>query len=244
MFNPAEPRDHQGKWTDGGGAPWLWADDEERFSLATDVPDGFVDKISADERHAVERYTTGGYRGLNEVLRDGRTLTAEQGALAAHLRSVIAKAGERDKPQTVWRGVHVFAPPLGAEGAGTVGREREALTMRKMADWAEANFKPGEEIHLGGFQSTSTYTEPALNAATGTNSPGVIFEIQTRSGAPLDPLSHFDDEGEVLLNANTTYRVRKVLRRVVFRQEDGADIERTVIQMVAINGAGGTVKQL
>lgn len=211
--------------------PWEWADDEVRVSLEPrEARPGWGRDLTPGELGAISNYTGGGYKKLNEALREGRELTADQQELKGLLDSAIKKAGTFDKPATVWRGVNVPEPPLGAEGAFLQRAEREALVYNRLADWAEEHFKPGEEVTLGGFQSTSFGFLPAVNAAISRTSPGIIFEIRTRSGALLDDFSVFDDEAELLLGNETRYRVRKVLRRVQFEDLDN-EVERTVVQL-------------
>jgi hypothetical protein len=48
-----------------------------------------------DEREAIKRYTAGGYKDLNEALREGQELTPEQKRLADSLDAVIEKAEAR-----------------------------------------------------------------------------------------------------------------------------------------------------
>jgi hypothetical protein len=239
-YNPNQPRDpggeHGGQWTSGGGGSWEFPDDEfrnDQEAIAAPEDWGLTDQEIA----SVAGYTRGGYKTVNESLRDGVEPPTETGKrLMADLDSVIAKAGELPEPRTVWRGVDMgyVGIPTGPGEAIRPRDEREARTYEGLADWAEATFKPGQQVELPAFQSTSAYVSPPLNAAVSSKAPGVIFEIRAHNGAPISTLSGFDDEGELLLPRGSRYRVRKVLRRVEFVQSIDASADRTVVQLEQI----------
>lgn len=202
-----------------GVKDWLWGDKETRFSLS--VPDEITNGAPTDAAfvEAAQAYTGSAYKDLNFALTEGRALTAEQERIAATLRAAM---GDLPSSPTVWRGVN---PNLSIR----VGDDAFELT----ADWAEATFRPGSVVSTRGFQSSSFYTEPALDASLARSQPGVLFEIAANRGAYLGKATRFDDEAELLLPDNAKFRVRKVLRRVVL-DKDGDEVERTVVQLEQI----------
>lgn len=214
--------------------PWFWADDETRVSLNPQIANpSWESTLSPAQKSAIKSYTTGGYRDLNAALREGSALTSEQQALATQLDSVIQSAGRYDKPVTVWRGINTGDVGTPSSHDLFMSDNREELIHNSVADYAEQHFKPGNTLQLGGFQSTSFYVEPALSASVSKNSPGLLFEIRTRSGAMLSKnLSNYDDEAELLLGRNTQYRVVGVVRDAKIEAGDyGTVHKRTIIQL-------------
>jgi hypothetical protein len=216
-------------------APWLWDDDETRFDVqGKAAKPGWEAALTDGERAAVKSYTTGGYRDLNERLREGTPLTAEQARLKAQIDAALEKAGEYAEPVTVWRGVNLgnAGMPPGHELAGRSQAEREALVRRSLADYAQDRFSPGDTLELGGFQSTSFRVNPALDASVSKTSPGVVFEIRAKRGGYLaPPLTAYDDEAELLLGEATRYRVVKVLPDVAFERDEDVVVRRTVVEL-------------
>jgi hypothetical protein len=216
-------------------APWLWDDDETRFDVqGKAAKPGWEAVLTEGERGAVKSYTTGGYRDLNERLREGAALTAEQTRLKAQIDAALEKAGEYAEPVTVWRGVNLgnAGMPPGHELAGRSQAEREALVRRSLADYAQNRFAPGDTLELGGFQSTSFRVNPALDASVSKTSPGIVFEIRAKRGGYLaPPLTAYDDEAELLLGEATRYRVVKVLPDVAFERDEDVVVRRTVVEL-------------
>lgn len=243
-YNPAQARDPGGegggRWVKGGGTTattaghWKFADDEFRNDQdPVSAPDDW--NLTDAERESAHRYTLSAFKTLNESLREGTEPSERDAEIIRDLDSAIAKAGELPEPATLWRGVDTGYVGIPSGPLSLLSREeREAQTLQGVADWAETKFPPGAEVELPAFQSTTSYVSPALRAAVSAKSPGIIFEIQARNGAPLSDLSGFDDEGELLLPRDSRFRVRKVLRSVEFVQSIDSSAWRTVVQLEQI----------
>lgn len=87
-FDPDQPRDEEGQWTDGGGGGKGPAEP----------------KLATHEQAAVKKWWEGGYEEINASARSGRE-TADIKALD----SAIAKAPPLKSPATVYRGISI--PP-------------------------------------------------------------------------------------------------------------------------------------
>lgn len=221
----------------GGGSASIEDEGPLGGSFPKAAKQGWEQTLTESEVAAANDYTLGGYKTLNSSLRDGRPLSAKDEALARNLDSLIDKAGAFDEPVTVYRGVYMGTRAIGTRGvelAGTFGKEREDKIIAMTQDFAKNEFKPGSIIKVEGFQSTSFYVEPALDASLGREAPGIIFKIQAKRGAHLNPetgLSVRDDEAELLLSRNTSYTVKRVLPSAVFEMLDGDMRTETVIEV-------------
>jgi hypothetical protein len=206
-----------------------------------DEPPTHVEQLTEAERKAVEQYTFGGgWKPLNEALRDGRPLTDAQKEMVRLLDSAIAKAPPLSGDTTMYRGVNFGGQgmPTGADLAGLSRDARESAVRTAIADWAEKTYQPGDTFQLGGFQSTSRDAQPALDASLSRTNPGVIFEIDAKKGLDLTGLGSksVDDEREVLLSRFTTYRVDSVVRSEEFETATGNMVTRTVVRVTQIFG--------
>lgn len=196
----------------------------------------WLDSLDDDTKKALKRYT--GKSGdtaadeLNYALRREQ-LTAEQQAAVDRIDEAIDAADRSGlvvpRDRLLYRGM-----PLEPDGFTTGLTDEEIADL--VATKAQGIFRVGEEIDLGrgGFISTSTDINPALDASLSRTSPGVVFEIAPTSGAPLQSLTYFDDEFEVLLSRKARFRVLDVQRKVAFDRGDGVSRYRTVIQLQRI----------
>jgi hypothetical protein len=173
---------------------------------------------------AARAYTTGSYRALNEALARGKPLTADQEGIAKALRGSMRELPEE---VTTWRGVRNLGPQKR-------GLETEGEFEVRLGKWAEDYFKPNSIVETRGFQSTSFDINPALDAALGKRSPGIIFEIRAKNGAYLGRVSEFSDEAELLLSDRARFKVRRVLKKVAFEDLEGNIRHRVVVQLVQL----------
>lgn len=234
------------QYTEGGGSgssgngdeggDSFQGSDETRYG-SNSPPDDFNkewrDGLTGDEVSAIQGYTLGGYKSLNESLREGRPLSIADKHMADNLDRAIESSPEFDSPKIVYRGVNIGDNVVSSHGAEMIGMnesERSTATRKYIADYAESTFKPGSVIESRGFQSTSFNVDPALDASLSKKSPGIIFEIAAKKGAFLNGVSKYDDENELLLSRKTKYRIVKVIRSAKFSRMD-SDVERTVIQV-------------
>lgn len=198
-----------------GGAIDAWAAD-------------WAGTLTPTESEALSYYTTSGYQDLNEALRSGTDLTADQQAMVAAIDSAITKAGDLPDPVTVWRGIDM-GPVAPTDILNPVSQEDR--TRELVAEWAQQNFPVGASVELGGYQSTSLNVDPALDASLSRKSPGVVFEIDAHAGAYLQPLTQFEDERELLLARDTTYQVTGVEPKVYFERDSGSIVTRAVVHL-------------
>jgi hypothetical protein len=190
--------------------------------------------LSERQAEHVRAYSfSNGWKTLNEALRDGQPLTSEQRQQVRSLDDAIESAPPIS--ETVYRGVNFGSEgmPNGALLAGFSQKEREGMIRNSLASYAEKRFAPGSEFSLGGYQSTATNVEPALDASVNRNSPGIIFEIHATKGLRLKGLQAdaVNDEDEILLPRNTRYRVIGVSRSVEFEDASGRSRIRTVVKV-------------
>ncbi len=188
--------------------------------------------LTADEIDAISRYTGKGSdlsaEEINYNLGAGYHLTPEQARSVELIDSAIAKAEGRVRPDVpLYRGIEQFLPPGPRVGL------TDADVIERIADQVEANYPVGSKVKLtrGGFASTSTDVTPALDASVNREAPGLIFEIAPTPGAPLQAITRYDDEFEVLLGRDEEFRVVAVHRRVEFWDSGGDSRFRTVVQV-------------
>lgn len=152
-------------------------------------------KLTDSEQAAIRKYTTNnGYKGFNKAL---RTCPEEQDCLSdaqktqkAEIDSAFARAGTLEAPATLYRGVKM---PLD---------KMNALV-------AHLQKSEGEEIAFDGITSLSANVDTA-GAYSGGN--GVIFRVSAKTGLPVESISKYPGEREVLHNHGTRYKVGKVTR--------------------------------
>lgn len=137
------------------------------------------------EVEAIQRYTIGGFGGLNQALRDYKSPAGYE-RLDGPLQSAFARTPEFPTPVTVHRGIDVLAGDLGP-----------------LVDKLRGAALSGEPIGDLGYLSTST--------DAGKRFPGnVVFEIRATRGLDLEPFSASGGPSglsEVLLDRNARYRV-------------------------------------
>jgi hypothetical protein len=190
--------------------------------------DRLVARLTDEQKASVRTFTGSAYEDLNYAMRTGGELTAEQRQIVQHLDEVIAEAGVADEPYIVYRGMRMPAPDVQGYVFESTDRQIEML-----ADVIEQKYRPGSRVSFGGqHASASTDVAAPLDATLSRQSQGVLFEIETRRGAPINDISRFDDEFEVILPRNVEYEVVAVERRVeIYDFENDRTDYRTVVQL-------------
>ncbi len=157
-------------------------------------------------------------------------MTADQQAHVALLDDAIAKGTFAG---VVYRGVNFGRESMPSPSylAGRPQSFVEDSVRDAVADYAERRFPVGKVFELGGYQSTSVGTQPALDAALSRTNPGIVCEINAKRGLEVGDMAagRVDDEGEVLLSRATKYRVLGVKRRKSFETSGGSTSHRTVV---------------
>lgn len=206
--------------------------------------DDWLATLTDDEVDALRRYTGKGSDlsadTINHKLGGGDPLDPAQARAVALIDSAIAKAdGAIRTDVPLYRGVERWIPPGPRIGLS------EADIIDMIADDVEKDYPVGSVVKLnqswqplgrdrpgsGGFASTSTDVTPALDASVNREAPGLIFEIAPTPGAPLQAVTKYDDEFEVLLGRDEKFRVVAVHRRVEFWDSGGDSRYRTVVQV-------------
>lgn len=177
-FNHSGRPGEQGGSGEGGGskAP------PDKDTLNTSA-EALHKKLNHEERGAIKFYTAFGFQEVNNCLRGKDTdfnCTERSKKTAKLINKALEKAPDQDPPWVTYRGIH-------ADNAKMV----ESL----------AALKPGDELTLNGFQSTSINPQVARNFGT------TVFEIRSRKGIPIGELSDTEGELEVLLGHGWKYRV-------------------------------------
>jgi hypothetical protein len=243
-YDPDQPRDEHGQWSDSGGGSSGGGSDGggdsggggERETIVEGISDprkvdmGWNSSVSEDERAVVHNYTTGGYVAVNQALRDGDTTLVDNAI--GKIDSVIEKAGVMDEPVTVFRGVNNIPDPPGSLTAGVFGADADKAKMEWRQEYAKDKFPIGSTVEDAAFQSTSFIIEPALDRSKS----GVVFQIETNHGAYLNHaygLSSYDDEYELLLPRGTSYTVKDVSTKTL-ETLDEQKADRIVVTVEAM----------
>lgn len=167
----------------------------EDFGGLTETSDPQTPDIDADkgDRKEFLGYMSSGHEQINDALRGDEEMTDDIRRHIDVVGSYIEEAPDFEEPAEVYRGL-TASPDL-------------ADQLRQ----AE-----GQEIEMGGFQSTSTNPEVA-NRFTDYGDEGdipVMMNIETESGLPIDNTNLESgtggEEQEVLLGHNWTYQVQNV----------------------------------
>jgi hypothetical protein len=149
-------------------------------------------KITAEEKKYLDFYTQFGQYEVNGPLRDGEKLESDrQKKTAEVLDSLIERAGVQDPPWKVYRGIKVNS-----------NRIEETLSK----------FEAGGVITLNGYQSTTTDQKLAKEYA-GAYGQGLVFEITSKRGAPINGASTIPSENEVLLGHGGSYKIAGIDRK-------------------------------
>lgn len=218
---------------------WQFPDvDEMRGSTEPLTGAGeWAEQLTPGEKTALAKYTGKGSKysadTVNQVLRDGYELSGDYAEQVANIDSAIRKAEALVKPPktALYRGIERPRP----DGPMSFMWSDEEV-FERVADQIERDYPVGSQVSLGrgGFISTSTDVTPALDASVSSDAPGVIFEIAPTTGAPLQVITKYDDEFEVLLDRGAVFQVVAVLRRVEFIDSGLDSRYRTVVQVVRV----------
>lgn len=201
-WNPDQPRDEKGQWTNGGsmdaGGRGLdyRAEGEYAHQIGMSISKGWQSKMSKKERADIEAYREGS-GPVNDFLRNGtdRPIRAHPdypgasknaGDAVKSLDSAIKKAAPLEGDLVVYRGIHGdFAQKLG----------------------------DGSEFTDKGFTSATLHAQYAHNLFAGEG--GSVIKITVPAGRKVAYLSQDGAEKEVLLPRNSTFRITGKSRATV-----------------------------
>lgn len=172
------------------------------------------ERIDQSEHEAVWRYCEDS-SAMNAPLNAGKPpgkADEEMQALYGSLDAALEKADEPGEARTVYRGVR--KPFYVSASAG---------------EWVAESFPVGATLDLPAYTSTSY--DPSVAEGWMPEGHGVILEMRTRKGAPVEGISFFKSERERLLPRGTRWRVVGV-QTVPFEGAMGGGGHRTVVQIV------------
>lgn len=209
---------------------------ERAGDVYDDLPgqDEWLASLTGAQRQALRDYTgkSGDFSAaeINNAIRSGN-LTPDQRDRASAIEAAIVEAerlGVRPDSE-LYRG-----QPLELTGP-TVGVSEEDL-RRRLYERTQEIYPIDSEVDLGrgSFVSTSTDVSAALDASLTRNSPGIIFEIAPTSGAPMQPVTRYDDEYEILLSRDKRFRVVGIQQDQTFLDATLTERPRTVVQLQPI----------
>lgn len=181
-FDPNQPRDPDGKWTDGSGG---------RAAHSEESHQAWLDGLTTDERKAFNEWTSGSYREYRDLDKYGGAKTGLYGAFHAALEKSPRWAG------TVHRGIHDLSPETMAkfvEGAEfTWDATSSSSTKPHIGEhFAMKDLGDKERNRRGRIVME-------LEVATGTNIAGTLDK---KTNIFADGL-----EAEVILHKGTKYRI-------------------------------------
>lgn len=130
------------------------------------------------------------YRPINSSLRKGESLNGNYNLIAAKISDTIQKHGKLPSPVQAYRGMHFDDP--------------------KAATKFIKQLKPGGDLQLKGFTSTST--DPKIAGVFSGGKSNVQFEITVKKGIMLGSkkMSAYPNEKELLLDHNSKFKVKEV----------------------------------
>lgn len=194
-FNPSQPRDNRGRWSNGGSGGKHdhivgEFDPSVTKSLGFDKEMKFLDSLTEEEAKSLNEYkgedpyAGGAAIGLNGMLRAGAKLREEQQKALEKIDEAFRKAPRFAKKTTLYRGTSELVP---TDKYGSLDTK--------------------------GFTSTSTRRSVAEDFSTLMGDEGYVYKISVPKGFVGLPTSHFHsgstiaDESEVLLPRGASIRV-------------------------------------
>lgn len=204
----------------------------ERSGLSERLPHEarMIAQLTEREVASLRTYTGSAFEDINYALRRNQALSSVQTEIVRDIDSAIAKAGTADEPFITYRGMTLPKPqtPPGQLFSQMTKDEQFAL----IADQVEGQYPVGSRVSWQGqFASSSTDVSAPLNHAVSRDTPGVIFEVQARRGAPISSLSKYDDEWEVILPRDAQYEVVGVEDALIYDFASDASIRRIIVQL-------------
>lgn len=176
---------------------------------------------SSQEAQALDDYSSVLHYDLNEALRSGAALDAEQSGIVAGLDQALKRAPHTEQPYTVYRGMETSWD----SGDGQRGQDASA--------WVAANARHEGTVIFNGYTSTSLRSDQGLRFAGERSmwaTSGVVFEIETTQGGYTGP----SPEQEVLLARDTVFEVLDVPTPMVV---EGKTIQRVRLrERTAVRG--------
>ena len=203
-FNPNQPRDEDGKWTDTGSTS---SDDSEDGKLTASYL--LAQKLTVDEKYYLREYTRNGYSRYNQYLANPNSSIWTEAEKAdfekqiGFVKSALAKLGEN--PETFFDGISYRGDVWKLEDRGLKSYERNIKLFNDA-------FENDSLVDYNVFMSTTQDFNQALDFAQpradwGSNYGQIIYTIQSKKGAKIDDYSAYPKELEVLFSPGTKFKV-------------------------------------
>ncbi|MDX3694941.1 ADP-ribosyltransferase [Streptomyces europaeiscabiei] len=195
IINAAATRQAGRPWEQHGltNSPVREQLDRDRAGALVPESKAWAARLSKDQRHWTQTYTTSKHKAINEHLYKGRDIDqpAERmdepmREVVGNINSAIDSAGRSERPHHTFRG---FTPPL------------EVRKSNQVAAWARANFPAGSRYRDASFMSSSHCPHVAAhevfsrsdweddNHQRGRADHAVVFELVSRRGAAVGEIS-------------------------------------------------------
>lgn len=183
-FDPNQPRDEDGKWTDGGTA-WSWGD--EAVNEYNGPETAFAQSLPQADRDLLQNYYTAGTEEVNGALRNKRTLDGKAGEAVKLLDKAFLEAPALPAPLILYRVV-----PLSVAEEWMGGADERGIV--------------GDRA----FVSTTISESAISNLQEDLDDETFVFEIKVPAGAKALPLAglsggHFTWQQEYLLPRNSRF---------------------------------------
>lgn len=137
---------------------------------------------------AVKEYTGDAYAALNKQMRSCppkfECVQGKQKALMEEVEAAVR--GRLPEVATVWRGIEIDDPQI----------------VKKLIQTAQDCLESGRPYQMGCITSTSfDSSSDFMNDAT------IVFRIQAKTGLPVESISKYEHEQELVQSAHTRYKV-------------------------------------
>jgi hypothetical protein len=143
-----------------------------------------VANLTPEQKGAVNAYSGGYYRALNQSLRTGAPLSPQSQQVYDGVRSAIAAAPPLKDAVTAWRGVKL-----------------EGDQARQFMAGMEGALKSKQPVEMKGLISTS------LSPGTAADFGSVVMEVRATHGIYVNPVSTVKGERELILDHGTKFKV-------------------------------------
>ena len=204
-FDPNQPRDESGKWTNTGGSSSTSEDSNQEST-----------KLTIDEKYYLREYTRNGYSEYNQYLAnpDSSFITEAQKyeyeQQIEYIKSALKKLGQ--DPENIFEGIVFRGDVWKLEDRGLKSYNRTIDMFKNALD-------NDSLVNYNVFMSTTQDFKQALDFAQprsewGDNYGQIMYSVITKNGAKIDSYSAYPKELEILFAPGTKFKVTEMVNRV------------------------------